>query len=69
MVPAAMLPDLLIALQRWFSPEAPSLLDADNASSAVPFPLVAALVTTFACHVINPARGKRSKLGSSANTA
>ena len=61
MVPAAILPYLLIALQRWFSPEVASLLDADKASSALPFPLVAALVATFATHVINSARREAFK--------
>lgn len=56
MIPAAILPYLLIALQRWLSPEVASLLAADQASSPLPFPMVAALVATFATHVINAAR-------------
>lgn len=61
MVPAAVLPYLLIALQRWFSPEVASLLDADKASSALPYPLVAALIAIFAAHVINSARREAFK--------
>lgn len=61
MVPAAILPYVLIALQRWFSPEVASLLDADKASSALPFPLIAALRATFANHVINAARREAFK--------
>ena len=61
MLPVAILPYLLIALQRWLSPEAASLLDSDKASSALPFPLVAALVAVFATHVINSARREAFK--------
>lgn len=56
MIPAAILPYVLIALQRWVSPEIASLLDKDRASSALPFPVVTALVATFATHVINAVR-------------
>jgi hypothetical protein len=61
MVPAAVLPYLLVALQRWLSPEIASLLDADRASSPLPLPLVAALIATFASHVINSARREAFK--------
>lgn len=61
MLPAAILPYLLIALQRWFSPELASLLDTNKASAALPLPLVAALVATFAAHVINSARREAFK--------
>ncbi|MEZ5949100.1 MAG: hypothetical protein R3C12_07780 [Planctomycetaceae bacterium] len=56
MIPAAILPYLLIALQRWLSPEVAALLDADKASSPLPFPLVAALIAIVAAYVINSAR-------------
>jgi len=61
MVPVAILPYLLIEVQRWLSPEMASLLDADNTNSPLPFPLVAALVATFATHVINSARREAFK--------
>ncbi len=61
MIPAAILPYLLIALQRWLSPEVAALLDADKASSPLPFPLVAALIAIFAAHVINSARREAFK--------
>ena len=61
MIPAAILPYLLIALQRWFSPEVASLLDADKASSALPYPLVAALIAIFAAYAINSARREAFK--------
>ena len=61
LVPVAILPYLLVALQRWFSPEVASLLDANRASSPLPFPLVAALVSVFASHVINSARREAFK--------
>jgi serine/threonine-protein kinase len=50
-IPVAVLPYLLITLQRWFSPEVSSLLDVNRARSPLPFPLVAALVSVFASHV------------------
>jgi serine/threonine-protein kinase len=61
MVPVAILPYLVIALQRWHSPEVASLLDADLARSPLPFPLIAALVGVFASHVINSARREAFK--------
>jgi serine/threonine-protein kinase len=61
MLPIAMLPYLLIALQRWRSPEVAALLDADMANSPLPFPLVAALIAIFAAHVINAARREAFK--------
>lgn len=61
MTPAAILPYLLIASQRWLSPEIASLLDSDRANSPLPFPLVAAMVATFTTHVINSARREAFK--------
>ena len=61
MVPAALLPYLLITLQRWLAPAVASLLAADAASSPLPYPLVAALIATFASHVINSARREAFK--------
>src|SRR6516162_1980137 len=61
LIPVAVLPYLLITLQRWLSPEVASLLDTNRASSPLPFPLVAALVSVFASHVINSARREAFK--------
>ena len=56
MLPMALLPYLLIQLQRFWSPDVAALLDLDQAHSDLPFPLVAALVAVFGSHVINSAR-------------
>ena len=61
MVPAAILPYLLVLLSSWFSPEVGSLLEVNKASSPLPMLVVAALVATFATHVINSARREAFK--------
>jgi hypothetical protein len=61
MVPAAVLPYLLIAMQGWFAPDVAFGLNADQAGSPLPMPLVAALVATFAAHVINASRREAFK--------
>ena len=61
LIPASLLPYLLIAFQRWWSPELPSLLDQNQATSPLPFPLVSALIAIFASHVINAARREAFK--------
>ncbi len=61
MIPAAILPYLLIALHRWLSPDVAVLLDADKASSPLPLPLVAALIAIFAAHVITSSRREAFK--------
>ncbi len=61
MIPTALFPYFLIAVQRWLSPTVAALLDSDQASSPLPLPLVAALVAVFASHVINAARREAFK--------
>jgi serine/threonine-protein kinase len=61
LIPVAVLPYLLITLHCRLSPEVTSLLDTNRASSPLPFPLVAALVSVFASHVINSARREAFK--------
>ena len=61
LIPASLLPYLLIAFQRWWSPELPSLLDQNQATSPLPFPLVSALIAIFASHVINAPRREAFK--------
>ncbi len=61
LIPASLLPYLLIAFQRWWSPELASLLDQNQATSPLPFPLVSALIAIFASHVINAARREAFK--------
>lgn len=61
MIPAAVVPYVLIAMQAWFVPNIASGLNVDQAGSPLPMPLVAALVATFAAHVINAARREAFK--------
>lgn len=61
MIPAAILPYVLVILQSWFSPAVASLRDANQASSPLPMPVVSALVATFATHVINSVRREAFK--------
>lgn len=56
LVPVALLPYLLLALIGWSSPTVTQLLQSDQASSPLPYTLVAALIAIFASHVINNAR-------------
>lgn len=61
MVPASVIPYLIVTLQSWLSPQIGTLLMVSKASSPLPMPLVAALVATFATHVINSARREAFK--------
>ncbi len=61
MVSLAIIPYVLLALQSWISPTVAALLQADRASSPLPLPIVAALVATFATHVITVARREAFK--------
>ncbi len=56
MLSAAILPYLLVAIQRWVSPDVALLLAYDKSGSPIPLPLVTAVVAIFAAHVINSAR-------------
>ena len=57
----AIVPYLLIAVQCWLSPTVATLLHTDRAGSPLPLPVVAALVATFAAHVITTARREAFK--------
>lgn len=61
MIPVSLLPYVLIAVQRWWSPELASLLDQNRATSPLPFPVASALIAIFASHVINAARREAFK--------
>jgi serine/threonine-protein kinase len=61
LIPASLLPYLAIAVQRWRSPELATLLDQNEASSPLPFPVVCAVIAVFASHVINAARREAFK--------
>lgn len=56
MLAVAVLPYLLIQVQCWSSPNIATLLKFDKARSALPLPVIAALVATFGTHVINSVR-------------
>jgi eukaryotic-like serine/threonine-protein kinase len=61
MVTAAVIPYLLVTLHSSLSQQVGTLLSVSKASSPLPMPLVAALVATFATHVINSARREAFK--------
>jgi hypothetical protein len=61
MLPIAIVPYLVVAVQRWLSPDVAALLDADKAGIILPFPLVTAIVAAYAAHIINSARREAFK--------
>ncbi|MGE0756261.1 MAG: serine/threonine-protein kinase [Pirellulaceae bacterium] len=61
MISAALIPYVLIVLHGWFSPTTAELWSADHANSPLPLPLVAALIATYASHIINTARREAFK--------
>lgn len=61
MIPMGLVPYLVVAVQCWFVPELAASLRADTVGTVVPFPLVAALVATYAAHVITAARREAFK--------
>ena len=52
----AIVPYVVVAVQRWLFPGLAALLAADKVGAVVPFPLVTALVATYAAQIINSAR-------------
>jgi serine/threonine-protein kinase len=65
-VPMAVAPYVVLAIQRWWSPDAAAMLDADRYPPALPYPLVAGLAAIYGTHIINSARReafKARKLG------
>jgi eukaryotic-like serine/threonine-protein kinase len=61
MVPIAIVPYIVVAVQRRLYPDLASLLDMDKAGTIVPSALVTACVATYAAHVINTARREAFK--------
>ena len=61
MVPLALLPYVLLALQGWWSPDVARLLASVKATAPIPIPLVAALVGVYGTHIINTARREAFK--------
>jgi eukaryotic-like serine/threonine-protein kinase len=61
MVPMALVPYAVLAVERWLSPDAAAVLDTAKFGSPVPLPLVAALVSTYGTHIINTARREAFK--------
>jgi eukaryotic-like serine/threonine-protein kinase len=55
-IPMSLVPYVVLAVERWWSPDVAALLDADKAPAALPYPLVAALVATYGAHILNAAR-------------
>ncbi len=61
LIPVACLPYLLIAIQRWWSPEVDAALAQNHATAPIPLTFVAAAVAVFGTHVINAARREAYK--------
>jgi hypothetical protein len=55
-VPAACLPYVVLACQRWWSPEVAAMLDADKSGTPIPMTLIAALVAVYGAQVVTSAR-------------
>jgi serine/threonine-protein kinase len=55
-VPVACVPYVLLACQRWWSPEVAAMLDADKSGAPIPMTLVAALVAAYGANVVTSAR-------------
>ena len=61
MIPAAIMPYVLLAIQTYFLPNVSELLRVNKATTPLPMPFVAALVATFASHIITAARREAFK--------
>lgn len=61
MLPAALVPYLLVALYSWYSPQVGTLLSVSKANLPLPMPVVAALVASFSSHVVTSARREAFK--------
>lgn len=61
MISAALIPYLIVAVHASVSPQVGTLLATSKARSPLPMPLVAALVATFATHIIHSVRREAFK--------
>jgi serine/threonine-protein kinase len=61
MLPVALVPYLILALQRWLAPPVATILAAETLGSPVPLPVVAAAVAAYGTHIINSARREAFK--------
>ena len=61
MIPLACMPYVLLVWQSWRLPELAKLLAEEKSLSAIPLPLVAALVGVYGTHIINSARREAFK--------
>ncbi len=61
MLPIALMPYVVLAIQRRWVPDVAAMLDSNNAGNPIPLPIVAALVCVFGTHIINSARREAFK--------
>lgn len=61
MLPVALAPYLILALQRWLAPQVATILDGETLGSPLPLPVVAAAVAAYGTHIINSARREAFK--------
>jgi len=61
MVPLAVVPYVILAVQSWWLPDVARLLAEEKTLAPIPIPLVAALVGVYGTHIINSARREAFK--------
>lgn len=61
MLPVALVPYLILTLQRWLAPDVATILADETQGSPLPLPIVAAAVAAYGTHVINSARREAFK--------
>jgi serine/threonine protein kinase len=61
MLPVALVPYFILALQQWLAPEVATILAAETVTAPIPLPIVTALVGVYGTHIINSARREAFK--------
>jgi serine/threonine protein kinase len=61
MFPIALMPYVILAIQRQWVPDVAAMLDSNNAANPIPLPIVAALIGVVGTHIINSVRREAFK--------